>query len=301
MRGNHEFAISNRFFRQRHRERNEAHLGITTFLDELEEAFPGYTYPDLLYWYDYLPVFVTLGSVDKKGKKRFLGCSHAGLELGWSAARFLENDALSFAYPTIIDRSLILADLEKIYGNDFLVEYNQMVALLVQDESSHRFLALYKEPERLFLAQKQLSPFEYRLGWIWNNLIAEDNKQQFIAASGSRRALFLGQELINYLFKKYSTDNAELIALVRGHQHFNEELPELGLKNNYLELIRDNKGLIRQWGGRAYTLGATTTVSHCYSFLTVTPQQDSSWGAVAWHKELLSDSWQERVYSLRDA
>lgn len=301
VRGNHEYAISNRLFRQRQRERHEDVQGVTTFLDELETAFPGYQYPDLLYWYDYLPSLLYIGSSDKTGKKQFLSCCHGGLELGWSSKDFLAHEQVNFALPHIIDRAGTLATLEKKFGQDFMQEYQQMLDLLSSQEENSRFLELYKDPTPISLTQEQHSPFDYRLGWLWNNVIAEGNRQDYIAASTGRRTLFLGEKVVQYLLESYGSSSVQVSSVIRGHQHFNEEQPASGLVNPYLDMIRAGQGMIRQWGGIYYTLGGTTTVSHCYSFMTVKTEASGHWGAHHWYKNITDKSWIKKTYFLRDA
>ncbi len=276
-RGNHEYALTNKFFRIRFelaKSRGEDYPADSSFLEELENINQDYKYSDLLYWYDYLPAGLFLGfQTETSGKADYVHICHAGLELGWSAKRLLQEDKATFEWVTSIDRQAFLKSIskKKLYKK-YVDELHKVIGLLREQEYG-LFADLYDRPNLLDLRQL-VSPFHHRFGWQWNNFLAEYNSQPLIAASGIRRNLFFNRELTQYFFDEASSSNARFISVIRGHQHCDDVIEEQQVSSHFLSDIRKNKGMIRQWDGMVYTLGATKSVSHCYSFVLLDQLQN---------------------------
>ena len=64
-----------------------------------------------------------------------------------------------------------------------------------------------------------------------------------------------------------SSDTVTLYSIIRAHQHLNETIQELGLHITMLDDTRSGKGMVRQWGGLVYTLGASSGISGVQSFI----------------------------------
>jgi len=257
LRGNHESAGSNKHFRQRHAAQDGS------FLYELEQRFEGYRYPDLLAWYDYLPMALYLGSVDSEGVTTYTKLCHGGLEIGYNMADFLADDTALFRKLTTLDRKKALQafSTSSIAGLAQQIQASQQFA---QVQCADYWQSYTSKPTDFSTDPK---PWVAQLGMQYNNFVTEDNETVEFALSPTRRNLYLGRALTAHLFNQVSGQKSRMASVIRGHQHLDEEVAELGLNTTMMTRIKAGKGLVHQWNGMVYTLGATSWVSGYQSFV----------------------------------
>lgn len=288
VRGNHEYVLANRYFKIRFeaaKAEGKDYPAQTTVLDELAEKCAPYEYPDLLYWYDYLPLAVYIGAHDDSGTISMIQASHAGFEVGWSAKKLFAGNA-TYEYIATIDRNVTLDLLQCDQQYSAVNERLSWLINNLYEDDYGQFAQLYDHPLPINCLETQ-SAFHLRLGWSWNLFLAENNDAPLVAASGERRSLFLGRTLTEFMHDFNSTAQVQLISTIRGHQHSDELITEQGVASNYLTEIRERQGMVRQWDGVVYTLGATASVSHCHSFMSVLMSgAPGQWQATHWHKSV---------------
>ena len=270
LRGNHEYAWSNKRFDGRHAT-VEATLGQTSsvsFLQQISQRFGSYTYPDLLYWYDCLPMALYLGSTDANGKTSYIKFCHAGLEIGDSQAEFLADLGSVFKYITVLNRSDALALIIKSGVIPNIAQQIEKSEKLVVDEECMLYRQSYST-DAIDLSRDS-RPCLQRIGMQWNNFTTEEESEVQFALSSVGRNIYVGRVLAQYLFDRASTQFVQLVGVMRGHQHLDEEIPAIGLKTTMMTRIKKDKGLVKQWDGMVYTLGATASISGYQSFAIVT-------------------------------
>ena len=96
LRGNHEYALTSKNFQKRFLQAQadgQDYPAQKSFLCELAQRFADYKYPDLLYWFDYLPLALYLGTPDQEGRINFVKLCHAGFEVGYNPKNFLSSSS----------------------------------------------------------------------------------------------------------------------------------------------------------------------------------------------------------------
>lgn len=275
IRGNHEYASTSKYFHKRFVEQQEqtsAHHAKTTLLEELSERFSRYTYPDFLYWFDYLPMVLYLGTPGEKGSVNYVKFCHAGLELGYNPNEFLASNASYFVLDKI-DRRQALEDL--------VLELSHVsTAVDLARAAAHSAAAESPATQELYFKAEPVdfseptSPYHVRLGFQWDNFLTQDNDAIDFALSVERRRIFLGKNITKHLLAQRSGHTVAVRSVIRGHQHLDEMIPELGLDSPMLSQIRQHAGVVKQWNGMVYTLGASDAITGYHSFIMVQTNED---------------------------
>ncbi|MFA6527124.1 MAG: metallophosphoesterase [Candidatus Babeliales bacterium] len=272
LRGNHEYALTNKLFNKRHMSKKgteEEYLGEVSLLEELQQRFEGYTYPDLLYWYDYLPQALFLGWDDEQsGKRQFVQLCHGGIEIGYNPGQLLHtSDDVAYEEFVRFDRGGTLRTLidDKVLGQEVAQRMHDVLDY-IKTTSSNGFESLYADHTVIDFKELQ-SSYHLRFGLQWNNFLSQRNDAILFAASAKRKNLIFGSLLTKYFMQQASSDNVTLFSIIRAHQHLNETIQELGLRITMLDDTCIGKGMVRQWGGLVYTLGASSEISGVQSFI----------------------------------
>lgn len=278
LRGNHEYALTNKLFNKRHMSQKgteDEYLGEVSLLEELKERFQGYSYPDLLSWYDYLPQALFVGWHDAAShKKQFVQFCHGGIEIGYSPRDLLcAGDDVAYEEMLSFDRGKVLRALieDKVLGAGVAQRVSDVLAY-IQRDATNGFESLYNTDAVVDFKDPQ-SSYHLRFGLQWNNFLSQANDAIICAASTKRKNLIFGSLLTKYFLAQASSDNAQLCGIIRAHQHLNEVIQVLGLCGTMLDDTRTGKGMVRQWDGLVYTLGASSEISAYQSFITLDPAQ----------------------------
>lgn len=277
LRGNHEYALTSKKFHERFMQTIDGHSDVPvqkTLLCELSEQFEDYHYPDLLYWFDYLPMALYLGTPDQKGFINFVKFCHAGLEVGYNPKDFLSSNA-AFCLLTKFDRHTALARLkQELVDSSFADD--------VQKSFDYCNSSALSDFEKYFITQESIdlltdiSPYHARIGMQWNNFLTHNDGQPEFALSLPRRTLYLGKCATQYLLKQRSNDRVAVRGVMRGHQHLDEKIDVLAVNSPMLTLIRNRDGVVKQWAGMVYTLGAAHKITGCHSFVMLHTDHDLS-------------------------
>lgn len=272
LRGNHEYALTNKLFNKRHMSKkgtDHEYLTEVSLLEELNQRFESYSYPDLLSWYDYLPQAFFLGMKDvASGKKQFIQFCHGGIEIGYNPHALLHaGDEVAYEELLSFDRGDVLRALceEKILGDDIAQRVADVLAY-IQKTPAGGFETLYTPDAAIDFKELQ-SSYHLRFGLQWNNFLSESNDAIVCAASARRKNLIFGSLLTKYYLDQASSDNVQFVNIIRAHQHLNETIQELGLCGTMLDDIRSGRGMVRQWDGMVYTLGGSSEISGYHSFI----------------------------------
>lgn len=267
LRGNHESVEGCQRFFQRHGKPLTDDAPVP-FIHELSEKFAGYTYPDLMIWYDYLPMGLYVGSRDQNGLVDYLNFCHAGLELGYNPKEFLAGSDYDFCMISSLDRN---AGLTQLVAQDDTGVFVQQIerALTHQGDGMLTTCQALHKSESLITVETYPDQAGLRMGMLWNNFTTQDNPELEITLSPNRRTWYLGKNVTQKLFENASSECARLHAIFRGHQHMDEFVPELDLKSTMLTSIRHDKGVVKQWQGKVYTLGASDNITGYYSFVMI--------------------------------
>lgn len=284
LRGNHESASSNMRFFQRHHIPTTEYAAVP-FLQELAQRFDGYQYPDLLLWYDYLPLVLYLGTKNENGGVDYLTFCHGGLEIGYNPKDFLACSDDEFAMITKLDRKQAL---DALAGHDDTKHVADQVvrALAIQgNDGCSRYQALHNREDSIDV-QAHVQHVTLRLGMLWNNFVTENNAELEFALSPTRWTLYFGRAVTQYLLAQAESSTVRVHGILRGHQHLDEAILQLGLDSMMLTLIKEGKGLVKQWDGMVYTLGASDNITGFHSFLMLTlGQQPAFWSVRHYFKK----------------
>ena len=277
LRGNHEYALTNKLFDKRHMSRKgteDEFFGEFSLLEELKLRFVSYTYPDLLYWYDYLPQALFLGWHDQaSGKQKYIQFCHGGIEIGYNPYALLHaGNQVEYEEFITFDRGKALRDL--IDDNVMSKEIAERIGVVlgyIQRTATNGFESLYAPDAMIDFTQPQ-SSYHLRFGLQWNNFLSEQNDTIICAASTKRKNLILGSLLTKYFMGLASSKDTQLCGIVRGHQHLNEVIEELGLHGTMLDDTRSGNGMVHQWDGLVCTLAGSSSISGYQSFIVILPQ-----------------------------
>lgn len=277
LRGNHEYALTSKKFHERFMQTIDGQRDVPvqkTLLCELSDQFKDYQYPDLLYWFDYLAMALYLGTPDQNGLINFVKFCHAGLEVGHNPKDFLTSNA-SFCLLTMFDRHTALENLkQELVGCSFADD--------VQKSFDYCSSSALSDFEKYLITQESvdlsadISPYHVRIGMQWNNFLTHDDGQPEFALSLPRRTLYLGKRVTQYLLKQRSNNRVAVRGIMRGHQHLDEKIDVLAVNSPMLTLIRNRDGVVKQWAGMVYTLGAAHKITGCHSFVMLQTDNDLS-------------------------
>ena len=284
LRGNHESASTNKRFFLRHHAPTTEYAAVP-FLRELAERFEGYQYPDLLLWYDYLPLTLYIGCRNAAGGIDYLTFCHGGLEIAYNPKNFLACPDSEFAMITTLDRKGALKQLACHDDTKHVADHIGRALTLQESDGFSRYQALHTQ-EIPIDAQSHEHHVTLRLGMLWNNFVTENNHELEFALSPTRWTVYLGKAATRYFLNQAQSDKVRILGIFRGHQHVDEAVPALGLNTTMLTDIKDRKGLVKQWDGLVYTLGASDNISGYQSFLmlSLTGQVDS-WAVCHYFKK----------------
>lgn len=275
LRGNHEYAECNRYFYEalQHagHEKESALYGQESLLEELAYKFDVYYYPDLLYWFDYLPLSCYLGCKDDNGVTNMIQFVHAGFEVGYNAQEFLASSDDRYQKINAIDRH---GALQKALTSELSGLQDRVKEIFAYLEGTPiEFIAhSYTKPGVVNLSDPQ-SPYRLKLGTQWNCFLSEDNDVDF-AASLKGENLHFGRKMTEYFLNASGSDKAKIVSMVRSHQHRNDCDPKIGLENHMLDHLNNHHGCIRQWDGLVYTLGDSGLRSGAQTFMMITLASD---------------------------
>lgn len=280
LRGNHEYAAVAQYLYKRFNENKQNIVSSflyakTTLLHELEERFgAAYRYPDLLAWFDYLPLAVYMGVSDANGSVQYVKFCHAGLERGYNPRDFLVSSS-EYLLLQNLDRTQVLEEIQQHFQKDSSdVDAISSVVDLTQPQG----------------------PFHVRLGFQWDNFLTECNNGIKSAFSPERKRFYLGEEITKNLIKQRSSSQHAIMSIVRGHQHADDHIAEIGLKSPMLSLIRQQCGVVKQWNGLVYTLGASDAITGYHSFVMLTLVSDTKkWSIRHYFKKPEQDQFTVRV------
>lgn len=275
MRGNHEYAISNKKLYEKY-----IAQGLDereTLLGELAQKLEVYYYPDFLYWYDYLPLALYFGCTDTNGVTNYVQFSHAGIEIGFNPKEFLAHDQARYQKITSLNRHIAL---EKILHEKRFKGLHQQITnvfnYLADHEKSANLATTYLAEGPVELNHPH-SPLFLRLGLQWNSFLPE-NHDVGISASLKQRNIYLGKELTRYFLEQASTEKDKLVSIIRGHQHYNDYDKTIGLHADMLDKIIANNGCLKQWSGMVYTLGDLGFKTGYQSFVVMTmAEKQQNW------------------------
>ncbi|MFH0898089.1 MAG: metallophosphoesterase [bacterium] len=270
LRGNHEYISCNKHFYetlQGHEKVEDDSRGQESLLGEIAYKFDVYYFPDLLYWYDYLPRACFLGCADRStGKTNMISFCHAGIELGYNSSEFLASTESRYQLLLSLSRYDAVQD---ILSNNQLRSVHDRIREVfhyLEKSSLESWAQTYTKKDIIDLKD----PYKlYRLGMQWNCFLSEDHDCGFAASLGGQSLQF-GQALTKYYFDRSSSENVKIVSMVRSHQHRNDHEPEIGLENTMLDQLIQTYGCVRQWNGLVYTLGDSGMRIGYQSFMTIT-------------------------------
>lgn len=289
LRGNHEYVVSAlvtyEMYQVLHRDQNpdalRQHSHVKdVLLAEMSRKFSPYNFPDLLYWFDFLPLSLYIGCFDDVTRSfNYMMLCHGGIEPGFSAQNFLQSDA-RFQLIKTLHRSRAMQEL---VDKNLLHNFDKRLTFTC-DVIAQTGLEAFADSFRLGATPLDLShhyePRRLRLGMQWNSFLTEENYGIEMASSKRHRNFLFGRILTDYFLKQGSAVGHSLLSIIRGHQHLDELDDDMGLNSPMLSLLRQNNGLVRQWDGMVYTMGDGGSATGWQSFLVVTTGKVlSEWSA----------------------
>lgn len=287
LRGNHEYVSSARYIYEMHLEflkqggdplRHDSAVKQAV-IAQMHQKLECYNFPDLLYWFDFLPMAVYIGSKEEHSSRlNYMMLCHGGLELGYDPKPFLASDARYECIQKLVRNPALqrLALLDKQYPYDFFVMMLERLTKI----GMQAFVDSFLTQESGLDLQQERNPHRVRLGMQWNSFLTENDDLLPLATSQRHRNLLFGKQITAHLLRDSSTTQHELINVVRGHQHLDDSDPEIGLHAPMLSLLRQNQGVVRQWDGMVYTMGDGGSVTGWQAFLMITVGKDKeAWRA----------------------
>ncbi|MBY0353445.1 metallophosphoesterase [Candidatus Babeliales bacterium] len=287
-RGNHEYALANKNLYEQHATIGQQDLGERySLIEEFAEKFDIYYYPDLLYWYDYLPLTYYVGCANEKTHvTNFIKFSHSGIEIGFNPQQLLVTRDVRFELIENINRhnalQKILTDKSLSHLHKKIKEvfsYLKKTPLTTLAETyTEKGLIDFNSPETLIAS---------KLGMQWNNFLPEDQDCGF-AASLKNKSFYFGKAITEYFLQDLSEGpGINIAAIIRSHQHFNDEDAEINFKSSMLDKLIENKGYVRQWQGIVHTLGDVGFTSGYNSYVVVQLEQAlPEWSVTHFSKKL---------------
>ncbi len=279
LRGNHEYAISVRVVYEMYQavisDRSDepsrnSHGLKDSFIAEMSRKFSLYRFPDLLYWFDFLPMGLYVGCYDDKANQfDYLNVCHGGIEPGYSSAAFLASEA-RFERFKALDR---YKAMEQLIADNVIPNAKNRLKFVFDSLTKRgltQFAASFVEDGHIVNLEHRHNPRQLRLGMQWNSFLTESNENIAIASSHNHRNILFGQDLTNYFFAQASAPGHQIVSMVRGHQHLDDADAPMGLNSPMLNQLREQQGIVRQWDGAVYTMGDGGSATGWQSFLIVT-------------------------------
>jgi len=300
LRGNHEYAVCNKHMYEYFSEIGKEEAGEQeTLLSEFARKFEVYYYPDLLYWYDYLPLACYIGCKNSvSGVTNFATFCHAGIEVGFNPQQFLVTQGSRFDIISRLNRYNAMQKVLEEKTLESLRERIHNVFEYCKEKELHAFMQTYMKKGLIDFTNPQ-SPRRVRLGMQWNNFLTEQNDSIGFAASIARHNILFGRLLTQYFLDAWGTDNVHVKTVVRGHQHLNEHDEAIGLDNNMLDTLIAQKGCVRQWDGLVYTLGDSSMTTGYHTFLVMTLNDDvDKWSVQHFFKKAEKEKFDHTSYAM---
>ena len=279
LRGNHEYAISTRVVYDLYqqflgdRSLETAHGGVAikhALIAEMSKKFSLYSFPDLLYWFDFLPLATYLGAYDEKARQfMYMTVCHGGIEPGYSAASLLSGPA-KFERLKMLDRAAALKKLKEANILPAVDELFSAMGRRLRDIGMGAFVDSFTFQHGPVDLTREQNPRKVRLGMQWNSFLTENNGNLPLATSQRHRNFLFGEALTRYFLEQSSAPGHKVISIIRGHQHLDDVDPSIGLDSPMLSLLRENEGMVRQWKGMVHTLGDGGSATGWQAFLIVT-------------------------------
>lgn len=281
LRGNHEIIVCNKSFYDKfdHINNTQDPNGIETLLGEFARKFDLYYFPDLLYWYDYLPMANFIGCRDSKTNTlNTIQFCHGGIELGYNPGNLLASSDARFHYISSLNRYNVLQKIFSAKELEPLHDRMQFVCNYIGETDLAEWLHLYTERNRIAFDEPQ-NLLKTKLGFQWNSFLTEANDDIDFAISQNHRSMLFGSKLTRHLLDLAKTPQAEILSVIRGHQHLNDYDEDLDLNCNMLDVIINGRGCARQWDGMVYTMGDSGGITEYQTYLVITMQEDKE----QWH------------------
>lgn len=306
LRGNHEYVISVRAiydlyqqFVVEGRQDSIASGAVIkhALLAEMAEKFSYYQFPDLLYWFDFLPLAVYVGCYDDVVKNfTYIKLCHGGIEPGYNPKDFLESQT-RFQLLRSLNRGSVFDQITQ--QNDLQGAEQEFSAMLTRlDELGlHAYTKSFLSGHPDIDLSVPHNPRKLRLGMQWNSFLTEGNDEIFIASSMRHRNLLFGKALTNYFLKRASTTGHQLVGIIRGHQHLDDIDPAIGLNSPMLSTLRSSHGIVRQWNGMVYTMGDGGSATGWQAFIIVTTgKRTQDWTATHFYRNDVGCDFEQIVY-----
>lgn len=282
LRGNHEYAISSRVvygmyqnflsdYSAQESPNQERSFMKDALIAEMGRKFSMYQFPDLLYWFDFLPMAAYIGCYDELAKKnQYVNFCHGGIEPGYDAASFLASDA-RFDLMQSLDR---VGAMQKLVKQNVVPSLDTTIQLMcnrLNEIGMQVFIQTFIGAcDPVVDLSKQHNPRRLRLGMQWNSFLTENNSNLAFASSQRHRNFLFGRELTKYFFEQNSASGHSVIGIIRGHQHLDDHDESIGLDSPMLSQLREQNGIVRQWGGMVRTMGDGGSATGWQAFLVVT-------------------------------
>lgn len=292
LRGNHEYAISTRVMYDQYQqflgepdcdvEHTDRPRIRDAFIAEMGRKFSLYSFPDLLYWFDFLPLAVYIGCYDEQRKQdTYISLSHGGIEPGYNPSNLLAGEA-RFERLGKLERNKAMQELfnachpgpelDEGGSNPQVISQQSFDDILARlsEVGMHSFVESYAMNDAVVDLMQNHNPFKIRIGMQWNSFLTDTNDAIVCAGSQRHRNLLFGRALTNYFLAQSSTTDHRLVSFVRGHQHLDDLDPVIGLDSPMLSQLRERQGIVRQWDGLVYTMGDGGSATGWQAFLMVT-------------------------------
>ncbi|QQR49286.1 metallophosphoesterase [bacterium] len=274
MRGNHEYALCNKALYEQYATIGQQDLGERySLIEEFAEKFGIYYYPDLLYWYDYLPLSYYIGCTNEKDSvTNFIKFSHSGIEIGFNPQQLLVTRDVRFELIEEINRHNALQKILTEKSLSHLHKRIKEVFSYLKKTPLKSLAATYTDKGVIYLnSAENLSA--KKLGMHWNNFLTESEDSGF-AASLKYQSLYFGKEITEYFLQNLSDGpGINIAAIMRSHQHFNDKDAAINFKSSMLDKLIENKGYVRQWDGMVHTVGDVGFTSGYNSYVIVQLEQ----------------------------
>ena len=281
LRGNHEYAISSRvvydlyqnFLSDRSGDEavhRQSAINKDALIAEMGRKFSMYQFPNLLYWFDFLPLAAYIGCYDESAQQvQYISLCHGGIEPGYDAAPFLSSES-RFELIQSLDRSVAIQNLidHKIVSNA-ATTIDHMFGRL-RDIGMQGFVETFTGSNNVVDLTQQHNPRRLRLGMQWNSFLTGNNTEIPFASSQRHRNFLFGRELTEYFFEQDAARGHRVVSMIRGHQHLDDLDEAAGLDSPMLSQLREQKGIVRQWGGMVHTMGDGGSATGWQAFMVVT-------------------------------
>lgn len=309
LRGNHEIIGSVKHFYELYHEGDEHGMVTDTLLSEFARKFDMYYFPDLLYWFDYLPSANYMGCLNEQtGKISAIQFCHAGFELGFSPKKLFEQESVRFQNISSLDR---YAAVQELLGDITLAQplrdrvkkvFAELSTIFVENKKDTYLMWLnsYLENEPSLFSNAE-SFRANMLGLLVGMFLTEENDKVEFSSYSQSRSLYFGKTLTQYFLQKQSSDKVTLRSIVRGHQHLNSQDDRLGLNSLMLNALTENNGCVRQWNGLVFTLGDSGVKVPYQSYLVISlNDRAEKWQVEHFFKALHDDDFEKKEMAFLD-